>query len=330
MPIVSKKASRILAVLLSTIQEEKDVKAVEEFMDWLISKLSSSYGNDLVQFVTYLKEILKGPENQVLFVEKEGLSRLCALLQKDANTNNTQLLYLIGFCMWLLTFNTSCFAALKKTNVIRELYKLVTLSLREKIIRISFAAFRNLLDKPEKFNEDMIGFGLLKVANGLLQRTWKDKDIEDDIKAVAGRLEKSVEDLSSFEMYETEIKAGNLSWTPVHSELFWRENVMKFEREEKGEKFGLIRRLVQMLDASHHDPVALEVAAYDLGEFARFYPDGKTIIGHAGKAKLMALLNHQSPKVRKQALLCIQKLMVQNWEFFDKGKKRKRQRKRGG
>jgi len=204
--------------------------------------------------------------------------------------------------------------------VIRELYKLVTLSLREKIIRISFAAFRNLLDKEEKFNEDMIGFGLLKVANGLLSRTWKDKDIEDDIKAVSGRLEKSVEDLSSFEMYETEIKAGNLSWTPVHSELFWRENVMKFEREENGEKFGLVRRLVGMLDASH-DPVALEVAAYDLGEFARFYPDGKSIVGSAGKAKLMTLLNHQSAKVRKQALLCIQKLMVQNWEFFDKSKK---------
>jgi len=109
--------------------------------------------------------------------------------------------------------------------------------------------------------------------------------------------------------------SGNLTWTPVHTEVFWRENINKFD--QKG--FALIKQLVLVLDDSK-DEMALEVACYDLGEFARFHPDGKRIIeGWKGKGKLMALLNHQNPGVRKQALLCVQKMMVQNWQFLEKG-----------
>jgi len=203
---------------------------------------------------------------------------------------------------------------------VRELADIIRISSREKVIRISLATLRNLLNRKgnedHSFNEDMIGCGLPKIVEGLLgSKSWKDKDIEDDLKAVNNTLRQAIEVLSSFEVYQSEVMSASLSWSPVHSELFWRENINKFEHKN----FFLIGKLIQLLNESKDD-VGLEVAAYDLGEFARFYPDGKRIIEQfGGKSKLMALLNHDNPNVKKQALLCVQKLMVQNWEFLSKG-----------
>ena len=67
------------------------------------------------------------------------------------------------------------------------------------------------------------------------------------------------------------------------------------------------------------EEVAREVACFDLGEFARFHPDGKKIIHKfKGKEVLMKNLQDKSPKVSKAALLATQKLMVANWEFLNK------------
>lgn len=37
-----------------------------------------------------------------------------------------------------------------------------------------------------------------------------------------------------------------------------------------------------------------------------------------GKQLVMQLLAHDDPNVRYEALLCVQKLMVQNWEYLGK------------
>jgi V-type H+-transporting ATPase subunit H len=61
------------------------------------------------------------------------------------------------------------------------------------------------------------------------------------------------------------------------------------------------------------------VACFDLGEFACWHPDGKRIIEKAGgKPILMHMLSHKSPGVKKQALQCVQKLMVENWQYLAK------------
>jgi len=262
--------------------------------------------------------MLKKPHIQAVFIEeKNGLTRLMPLLRKDAQ--NTQLHYLAIFCLWLLSFNKQCFDALKTSGVVGEIAKVLKVSVREKVIRLCFATLKNLLEQPEKFNEEMIGQGLVKACQTMLTRNWKDKDIEVDIKEVSDKLEKAVEELSSFEVYCAEVTAGNLSWTPVHSELFWRENINKFEKNG----FDLIKQLIALLEETKEE-TCLEVAAYDLGEFARFYPGGKGIVEKmGGKGKLIELMTHPSGKVRKQALLCVQKLMVTNWEFLNKagGKK---------
>ena len=89
----------------------------------------------------------------------------------------------------------------------------------------------------------------------------------------------------------------------------------------------------------------------DLGEFIRFYPQGKYIVrnlatqplpspnggggggyasessggdstssgtsSHSAKAMLMRLLKHDDDSVQKAALACVSRLMVSNWAFLE-------------
>lgn len=60
--------------------------------------------------------------------------------------------------------------------------------------------------------------------------------------------------------------------SPVHNERFWRENALKFEDDD----YKLVRLIISQLSSNNEE--ALEVACYDLGEFARFHPDGKRYV----------------------------------------------------
>jgi len=301
--------------LLSADPRER-LEETNRFLRWLTDRLSDSKGRSLLQTLSAIKDVLKHQNNHAVFCRLNILERLVTLATREIN--NTQIIYLVAFCIWLLSFNKNAYPTIKKSAALNELAHMIRLSSREKVLRVSLASFRNLLDataeKGHSFNEDMIGLGLLKLTQTLMPKAWKDPDITEDLKAINRVLELTLEKLSSFEVYHAEITTGALQWSPVHSELFWRENVNKFEA--KG--FALIKRLVDLLDESK-DETSLEVTCYDLGEFARFYPDGKRIIeSFNGKARLMALLSSPSPGVKKQALLATQKLMVQNWESLSK------------
>jgi V-type H+-transporting ATPase subunit H len=57
------------------------------------------------------------------------------------------------------------------------------------------------------------------------------------------------------------------------------------------------------------------LALSDLGEFARFHPFGKTILDKLEvKDKVMSMLSREERTVKEAALLCIQKLMIHNWQ----------------
>mmetsp|Transcript_654 Transcript_654/g.753 ORF Transcript_654/g.753 Transcript_654/m.753 type:complete len:447 (-) Transcript_654:214-1554(-) len=303
------KACHILSVLLST-NPEQECPDLADFVKWVTSRLGTSKGRAQVHTLGALKDVLKRHESQMLFIKYGGLRTLISFLRKE--TQNTQLLYLAGFCVWLLTFNPEAHAHLKAHDVVRKLIEIVKLVIREKVVRICFCALRNLLGH-ENFNESMIANGLPKALHGLAARKWKDQDLVDDIAHIGRALSTAIEDLSSFEIYQAELQSGRLSWTPVHSERFWRENCSKFDERN----FELVRMLVALLETEHE--VTLEVACYDMGEFARFHPDGRRVIqALGGKQRLMMHMEHHSAKVSKQALMSVQKLLVTHWEFLDK------------
>jgi len=303
---VVQKAASILSVIL------RDRETPEpEFFAWILARLRDPKDPLLVKAaLPALKNILKNPKSHERFAMDGGFR---SLMNLTVDMSNTQMQYLVIFCLWLLSFNPAMLAEFKQHQAVNMLVELAKKGPREKVIRVIMATLRNLLNK-EDFNDEMVFAGLVKVLYLMNQRKLKDQDLLEDIKAVDNRLEEVVETLSSFDMYQSECNSGRLSWTPVHTADFWRENITKFEDGN----YALIQRLINLLDSD--DWKVKEVACYDLGEFARFHPDGRMVITKMrGKTKLMSLLgggkDDKIPEsVRKQALLAVQKLMVHNWE----------------
>jgi len=77
--------------------------------------------------------------------------------------------------------------------------------------------------------------------------------------------------------------------------------------------------LAEILNSSTN-PLYLSIACYDIGEFVRFHPRGKIVIQNLRdcKSKIMLLMTNADTEVQKQALLCVQKLMVHNWEYLNR------------
>ena len=64
------------------------------------------------------------------------------------------------------------------------------------------------------------------------------------------------------------------------------------------------------------DQRCLAVACFDLGEFCRFSPNGKTILENCNvKDKMANLMGDRdvSAEVKKEAITCYQKLLMGSW-----------------
>lgn len=181
------------------------------------------------------------------------------------------------FCLWVLTFNPLLAQKMNKFNVIPILADILSDCAKEKVTRIILAVLRNLIEKPEDAQVAkehciaMVQCKVLKQLSILEQRRFDDEDITGDVEFLTEKLQSSVQDLSSFDEYSTEIKSGRLEWSPVHkSAKFWRENAQRLNEKN----YELLRILIHLLDTSK-DPLVLSVASYDIGEYVRHYPRGK-------------------------------------------------------
>lgn len=301
------------------------------------SKKELMDGADLHFYLTWLKEQLRIPNNEYLqtvarclqmmlrideyrfaFVNVDGISTLISVL---AGKVNYQIQYQLIFCLWVLTFNPTLAEKMNNYNVIPILADILSESVKEKVTRVVLATFRNVLEKPEdkEIIQDnavaMVSCKVLKQLEFLQNRTYDDIDIVEDIEFLNEILTASVQDLSSFDEYSSEVKSGRLEWSPVHkSEKFWRENAGRLNEKN----YELLKILVKLMETTR-DPLILSVAAHDVGEYVRHYPRGKHVIEQlGGKQLVMQHLSHEDPNVRYEALLAVQKLMVHNWEYLGK------------
>lgn len=188
-----------------------------------------------------------------------------------------QVQYQLVFCLWVLTFNPLLAEKMNKFNVIPILADILSDSAKEKVTRIILAVFRNMIEKPEDAQVAkehciaMVQCKVMKQLQILEQRRFDDEDISADLEFLIEKLQSSVQDLSSFDEYATEVKSARLEWSPVHkSAKFWRENAQRLNEKN----YELLRILVHLLETSK-DALVLSVASYDIGEYVRHYPRGK-------------------------------------------------------
>ena len=320
-PYVLKKTALILAAILSTADsnEPQTAEATRQFIRYLVGKLNSSSattaGRDVSVALNALKYLLQNNNNQQLFKDNQGITAISSLLQKEQSALNAQLCYQVGFIIWLLSYHRDIGHELMDGGIVKRLVGLLKSVSMEKVIRIVVSVLVNLIRlKEHSVNEQLIGLNVLPLMETLSKRKFKDSDITPDMEEIIGQLHDTIARLSNYDLYHSEVMSGNLQWTPAHrNEVFWRENIGRFEERN----YQVVGKLIELL--ADDDDTVREIACWDLGEFARFAPEGKRVIGRlGGKAKLMVNLSHKNAKVSKAALLATQKLMVANWEYLAK------------
>ncbi|KAJ9462802.1 V-type proton ATPase subunit H [Diplonema papillatum] len=258
----------------------------------------------------------------------------------SAVEDHTQFVYDATRSIWQLTFNgdhlmdldSQCRPDQDTSNhsIITVLNNLLKKQKKEKCIRMALLVLSNYVRQHKELRptsahrgpnyiKDMIGVGMVQNLEMLQKRTFGDEDILPDIQTLLELLEDNVEDLSSYAMYKQEVASGVLEWSPPHtSEKFWRENVKAFEADS----FQPIKELANIIKTSKK-VLNIQIACHDMGEFVRHHPQGKWLWGRLKiKERIYELIENgagsdsDKENVKKHALICMQKIMVQRWEFL--------------
>uniref|UniRef100_A0A6M2DNJ4 V-type proton ATPase subunit H n=1 Tax=Xenopsylla cheopis TaxID=163159 RepID=A0A6M2DNJ4_XENCH len=310
--------ARIIAKIACWSNTQMNESDLNFYLTWIKDQLRYNTTEYIQSVARCLQMMLRVDEYRFAFVQVDGISTILTILTSRVNF---QIQYQLVFCLWVLTFNTLLAEKMNKFNVIPILADILSDSAKEKVTRIVLAVYRNLIEKVEDQQVAkehciaMVQSKVLKQLSILEQRRSDDEDIVADVEYLTEKLQASIQDLSSFDEYATEVKSGRLEWSPVHkSAKFWRENAPRLNEKN----YELLRILIHLLESSR-DPLVLSVACFDIGEYVRHYPRGKNIIEQlGGKQLVMQLLAYEEPNVRYEALLAVQKLMVHNWEYLGK------------
>jgi len=215
----------------------------------------------------------------------------------------------------------------KDNAAVAALVELVSSAPREKVVRVALSALVNLAvcvgthDSASKsvmemdgasFLSEMIACGLMKAIDLLLERQWTDPDMVQDMQTLHKLLVENYKEMSRWEVYKSEVESGHLRWGSVHTEKFFKENASLMEGKDG--QFRILKVLIALLSSTDDDVSA--IACYDIGEFVRHYPNGRSIAKRLGaKETVMALIDHENVDVQRHALQCVSKIMVQNWAF---------------
>ncbi|EFH45428.1 vacuolar ATP synthase subunit H family protein [Arabidopsis lyrata subsp. lyrata] len=234
-----------------------------------------------------------------------AISCLSSLLKEPVVTADG-LLYETCLCVWLLSYYEPAIEYLATSRTMQRLTEVVKNSTKEKVVRVVILTFRNLLPKGT-FGAQMVDLGLPHIIQSLKTQAWSDEDLLDALNQLEEGLKDKIKKLSSFDKYKQEVLLGHLDWNPMHKEAnFWRENVTCFEEND----FQILRVLLTILDTSS-DPRSLAVACFDISQFIQYHAAGRVIVADLkAKERVMKLMNHENTEVTKNALLCIQRLLL--------------------
>ncbi|KAF2551609.1 hypothetical protein F2Q68_00037794 [Brassica cretica] len=256
--------------------------------------------------ISCLSTLLKEPVVRSSFVQADGVKLLVPLISPASTQQSIQLLYETCLCIWLLSYFEPAIEYLATSRTMQRLTEVVKSSTKEKVVRVVILTFRNLLPKGT-FGAQMVDLGLPHIIHSLKTQAWSDEDLLDALNQLEEGLKDKIKKLSSFDKYKQEVLLGHLDWNPMHKEAnFWRENVTCFEEND----FQILRVLLTILDTST-DPRSLAVACFDISQFIQYHPAGRVIVTDLkAKERVMKLMNHENAEVTKNALLCIQRLLL--------------------
>ncbi|KAJ7349306.1 ATPase V1 complex subunit H [Mycena albidolilacea] len=307
---VQLKAAQILTVLLCSETTLLQSPQLQPFLVFLASLVQGSSPHKCDIAVQCLEALLARPECRQAIWEIPGI--IAGLVEILKHKPGPQMSYQVAFCLWLLSFEQNVAEEInKKYDIIPLLIDVAQGAVKEKVIRVIVATFRNLVVKAPSNNlPAMLVAQLLPFAKNLCTRKWSDEDIVEDVQFLRDELNTNFQSLTTYDEYSSELTSGHLSWTPVHeSDDFWKENAIKLNDKDHEQ----LKVLVKLLKESS-DPVVLAVAAHDVGQYVKHYDRGKKLVTDLGaKTRVMELMTHADSDVRYRALLSVQQLVSQPW-----------------
>ncbi|CAA7267991.1 unnamed protein product [Cyclocybe aegerita] len=309
---VQLKSAQIITVLLSAEPGPLRHQQLQPFLNTLSSFIQgpNSTANKRDIAVQCLESLLSRPDSRkTVWRFPAIISGFVEILKR---VPGPQMSYQAAFCLWLLSFEQEIAEQLnKKYDVVPVLMEVAQNAIKEKVIRVVVATFRNLVMKAPSANlPAMLVCQLLPFVKNLAARKWSDEDILEDVLFLKEELNTRFQSLTTYDEYTSELASGHLSWTPVHeSDDFWKENAAKLDEKD----YEQLKILISVLKQST-DPTVLAVAASDVGQYVKHHDRGKkpvTTLG--GKERVMELMTHPHADVRYRALLSVQQLVSQPW-----------------
>ncbi|EMR09511.1 hypothetical protein PNEG_02099 [Pneumocystis murina B123] len=308
--VISLLSGKIITTLISSAPLIP-INILSRFFEWISSLCQSSDLNIQDLATQALIEVVKTSFNRLQFWKESSYMQNLICILKN-NHDNLQLQYHTLLVIWLITFEPEISKEInRRHSIILILVNLLKNVIKEKIIRVIFAIFRNLINLAHSENlSTMLAIKLLPLTETISDKKWLDKEAIEDIDYVKTSLKADLEGLATFDEYILEIESGHLSWTPSHSsEKFWKENAFKLMNNDG----LLLKKLVRLLLTSK-DPLVLAVAIHDIGKFIQHYPSGKSHLQKLGtKQKVMELMTHTDSDVKYEALTTVRLFMSQSW-----------------
>eukprot|EP00933_Yihiella_yeosuensis_P047174 TRINITY_DN4288_c1_g2_i1.p1 TRINITY_DN4288_c1_g2~~TRINITY_DN4288_c1_g2_i1.p1 ORF type:complete len:457 (+),score=87.90 TRINITY_DN4288_c1_g2_i1:110-1480(+) len=307
------KAAWLLSAVISHVPRGFSEDDVKSFLSTILdSQICTELG--VLEAVTNL---LKCDEYRALTWAHPGVSNRIWQVSSEAPA---PYLYKCVFAIWMLSFDSEISKALHKEGVVKKLKEILSQNRVEKVVRLSLTVIRNFLG-DKALCEDIVELNLLDVIQQLEAEKWRDTELYDDIRDMSMQISTEVNEMSNFDRYEKELQSGSLQWGFIHESKFWAENVLKFESND----FRALKVLTSLLNSPDTDPTTLAVACHDIGEFVTMHPLGKKKVNQLQvKQKVMELMGSTDPayrEVRREALLCCQKIMLNKWQDMEAANK---------
>ena len=290
------------------------------FLNYLLENKDNEKMLSRYAYTHCLMYLLKINELAQIFVNKAGFLILKSILEKDCLSNG-QIAYNVCCTLWILSYNDFAMNGFTdfKLNIIEHVSKILDFFNKEKIVRIICMLFHNLKDN-ELCLEHLSMINALNLVIKLQNRPWVDPEIVTILEDLFKFFDQNYQEFSSFEKWKAQIKRKSLAWSPVHTEKFWQTSFIFFNEAENLECIDILVDILEWRPTASLDQQALDqmkaVACYDLGEFARFFPLGKSYLENLqANLKIGHLMgsNKSSPELKKEAITAYQKLLMNSW-----------------
>lgn len=278
-------------------------------MNWIYAFDSKRISANAYTFsILYLVKINELAQE---FVELNGIHKLIEMLDNQC-LSDYQIAYNVLVTLWVLSYHDFAlkFFESPDLDLIEKCLKILDFFNKEKVVRITLLLMENLTHRKQCL-EIMSDLNGLELIQKLQQRHWVDEDIKSLLEKLWEIYDENYEEFTSIDKFRKEIHLKTLRWGPVHTERFWQENFIHFHEKDN---LDLIKDLTALLQMDNERTVA--VALYDLGEFAKYFPFGRSFLDTLGIKPVIyeVMQKSESAEIKKEAITCLQKLIVTSWQ----------------